>query len=95
MVEILQVIKHKVKSWKRFHNFKGNKTQISFDWKNDQDSQEDLLWIFIGNYTKKLNSSQTIILKMLMKHLLKKKIKHVTMFYNWVSTLWCVLSDVY
>ena len=75
MVMIIQVLKKESNSWSSYHSFKGNKTQISFKWQN---GKENILWINIGDYPKMLNFQQTEILKLLLEHLLKEKIKFAT-----------------
>jgi hypothetical protein len=51
------------------------KTQISFKW---EDGVKKKLLIYIGNYSKMLNFSQTEIFRLLLKHILDEKIEFST-----------------
>ncbi|MFX0032066.1 MAG: hypothetical protein ACFE8E_02365 [Candidatus Hodarchaeota archaeon] len=75
IIMILQVLKRKEKSWSGFHSFKDAKTQISFKW---DDKVNNKLKITIGKYSKILNFSQIELLRLLLKHILKEKIKYAT-----------------
>ena len=75
LVMILRVLKRKINSWSGYHTYKENNTPISFSWEK---SEEDKLWINIGNYSKMLGVAQIEIFKLLLKHLLKEKIKFAT-----------------
>ncbi len=75
LIMILQVLKKNEKGWSSFHNFKDSKTQISFKWDEKSDKR---LMIRIGKYSKVLNFSQVELLRLLLKHILKEKIKYAT-----------------
>ncbi|MFX1493737.1 MAG: hypothetical protein ACFFBZ_05605 [Promethearchaeota archaeon] len=75
IIMILQVLKKKEKAWSSYHNFKDSKTQISFKWDEKNDKK---LMIRIGKYSKVLNYSQIELLRLLLKHIIKEKIKYAT-----------------
>lgn len=75
IIMILEVLKRKEKAWSSFHNFKDSKTQISFKWDEKNDKK---LKVSIGKYSKILNFSQIELLRLLLKHILKEKIKYST-----------------
>ncbi len=75
LVMILQVLNRKTLNWQSFHSYKNNKTSISFGW---EDEKAKTLWINIGNYSKMLSFAQSEILKLLILHILKEKIKYAT-----------------
>ncbi|MFW9784777.1 MAG: hypothetical protein ACFFFB_21035 [Candidatus Heimdallarchaeota archaeon] len=75
IIMILQVLKRKEKAWLSFHSFKDSKTPISFKW--DENGGNKLI-ITIGKYSKVLNFSQIELLRLLLKHILKEKIKYAT-----------------
>ncbi len=75
LVMILQVLNRKTLNWQTIHDYKDNKTSISFGWEDDK---AQILWINIGNYSKMLNFAQTEILRLLILHILKEKIKYAT-----------------
>jgi len=75
IVMILEVLNRKILSWTIQHSYKDNKTPISFNWENNDAKN---LWINIANYSKMLNFAQTEILKILLTHILKEKIKYAT-----------------
>jgi len=79
VIMILQVLKRKEKVWSSFHSFKDSKTQISFKW---DDKANNKLKITIGKYSKILNFSQIELLRLLLKHILKEKIKYATTSTN-------------
>lgn len=76
MILILQVLNKEVNMWTSYHKYKENNTKISFQWKQEEGKQS--LWINIGEYYKMLNSSQTEVLRLLLTHILKEKIKYAT-----------------
>jgi len=79
LVLILQVLKHGTKTWSAYHKFKGNTTQISFAWQEETEKTKNkTLFIKIGNYPKMLNFAQAEVLKLLLAHILKEKIKFAT-----------------
>ncbi len=75
IVYILRVLNKEVISWSSYHTFKDNKTQISFKWEKEEKGK---LWIHIGSYSKVLEYSQFMILKMLLEHILEEKIEFAT-----------------
>ncbi len=79
IIMMLQVLNRKLLNWTSFHTYKNNKTPISFGWEDDKTKT---LWINIANYSKMLNFSQTEILRLLLEHILKEKIKYATIMNN-------------
>ncbi len=75
IIMILEVLQRNSDSWSSFHNFNDVKTQISFKW---EDGAKKKLLIYIGNYSKMLNFSQTEIFRLLLKHILDEKIEFAT-----------------
>lgn len=75
IVMILQVLNCDLLTWQSFHTYKDIKTPISFSW---EDEKAKILWINIANYSKMLNFAQAEILKLLIAHILKEKIKYST-----------------
>ncbi len=75
IVMILEVLQRNSDSWSSYHNFNDVKTQISFKW---EDGVKKKLLIYIGNYSKMLNFSQTEIFRLLLKHILDEKIEFAT-----------------
>jgi len=75
IVMILEVLQRNHDSWSSYHNFNDVKTQISFKWENENKKK---LLIYIGNYSKMLNFSQTEIFRLLLKHILEEKIEFAT-----------------
>jgi len=75
VVMILEVLNRKQLNWSSYHTYKNNQTPISFGWENEQ---AKILWINIANYSKMLNFAQAEILRLLLTHILKEKIKHAT-----------------
>lgn len=75
IVMILQVLNHNEQSWSTYHRFNNLNTQISFNW---DPSDEQKLWIHIGEYSKMLDFSQIEILRMLLTHILEEKIEYAT-----------------
>ncbi len=76
IVMMLQVLKRKISNWNSYHTYKDTNTQINFNWK--EESGKKIVWIRIGDYSKMLTVPQIEILKLLLEHLLKEKIKHAT-----------------
>ena len=75
IVMILDVLQRNSDSWSSYHNFNDVKTQISFKW---EDGSKKKLLIYIGNYSKMLNFSQTVIFRLLLAHILEEKIEFAT-----------------
>ena len=75
MVMILQVLNRDLLNWQSFHTYNDIKTPISFGW---EDEKAKVLWINIANYSKMLKFAQAEILKLLISHILKEKIKYST-----------------
>ena len=78
-IMILDVLNRKNLNWTGFHTFNDDKTQISFGW---EDKTTKTLWIKIANYSKMLNYAQADILRRLLDHFLKEKIKKATIMNN-------------
>jgi len=75
IIMILDVLQRNSDSWSSYHNFNDVKTQISFKW---EDGAKKKLLIYIGNYSKMLNFSQTEIFRLLLTHILEEKIEFAT-----------------
>ncbi len=75
IVMILDVLQRNSDSWSGYHSFNDVKTQISFKW---EDGAKKKLLIYIGNYSKMLNFSQTEIFRLLLAHILEEKIEFAT-----------------
>jgi len=75
IIMMLGVLNHKEHRWHSIHNYKENKTVLSFSW---EDENSDSLWINIGDYSKMLNLAQAEILRLLLSHFLKEKIIFAT-----------------
>ena len=75
IIMILEVLQRNNDSWSSYHNFNDVKTQISFKWENEAKKK---LLIYIGNYSKMLNFSQSEIFRLLLKHILEEKIEFAT-----------------
>jgi len=69
------VLNRDLLTWQSFHTYKDIKTPISFSW---EDEKAKILWINIANYSKMLKFAQAEILKLLISHILKEKIKYST-----------------
>jgi hypothetical protein len=72
IVMILKVLKGQLDSWSTYHSYKEEGTNISVNW------QQNVIWINIGEYSKKLQSPQIEILTLLLDHLLREKIEFAT-----------------
>ena len=72
---ILQVLNGKTLNWQTIHDYKDNKTSISYGW---EDEKAQILWINIGNYSKMLNFAQSEIFRLLLLHILDEKIAYAT-----------------
>ena len=75
IIMILQVLNQDLFNWSSYHTYRDEKTPLSFSW---EDKNAKSLWINIANYSKMLNFAQVEILKLLLTHILKEKIKHAT-----------------
>lgn len=75
IVMILDVLQRNSDSWSSYHSFNDVKTQISFKW---EDGAKKKLLIYIGNYSKMLNFSQTTVFRLLLAHILEEKIEFAT-----------------
>ncbi|MFX1237238.1 MAG: hypothetical protein ACFFAS_14940 [Promethearchaeota archaeon] len=75
MMEILEVFDGKCDKWNAFHDFNGEKTQISFNWEKNQ---RNVLWVKINSYARRLQGGQMGIFRKLLSHLIKEKVKHAT-----------------
>jgi hypothetical protein len=69
---ILCILRKELCVWKRFRD---EDIDVTFVWE-DKDAQK--LWIHAANYSKTLNIGQIEVLKLLIKHLLKEKVKFAT-----------------
>lgn len=79
IVMLLQILCQKANSWSTYHTFNEIKTQLSFNWAENNDGDNDpKLWINIGEYKKMLNFAQVEIFRMLLEHILKEKIEYAT-----------------
>ena len=70
LASIMLVLKNKLVEWKNVHEYKAQKTEISFKW----ETKGNWLKVIIGNYTKMLNYAQVELFKVLLKHILKEKL---------------------
>jgi hypothetical protein len=75
MALILQVLSKESDAWTTYHSFKEEKTVINFKWDN---SKKEQIYITIEDYKKSLQTSQIIIFRMLMEHMLVEKIEFAT-----------------
>ncbi len=75
IVMILRVLNRESHKWQSLHFFKGKETSVSFNW---EDNSHEVLWINVGNYSKRLNLAQTEILRLLLTHFLDEKIVNST-----------------
>ncbi|MBD3254549.1 MAG: hypothetical protein GF383_05625 [Candidatus Lokiarchaeota archaeon] len=75
MVMILRVLERQSEKWSSYHSYKEKKTPISINW---ADNNAETLWINIGKYKKMLGLAQAEVLRLLLNHLLKEKIKYAT-----------------
>lgn len=79
IVMILNVFQEKVQNWSSYHKYKGENTQISFNWDKSQENVTNhRLWINVGEYAKMLNFAQVEIFKTLLQHVFKEKIEYST-----------------
>jgi hypothetical protein len=74
IIMLLEVLKKKKDSWSTYHKYKQSNTQISVNWTNN------VLWMNIGKYGKKLDETQVELMKLLLKHILEEKIEFATGF---------------
>lgn len=74
MAMILQVLKSAINVWTTEHEYKEQKTSISFKWEDQKKEKERWLRIQIGGYTKMLNLAQVELFKILLKHIIKEKL---------------------
>lgn len=72
IVMIIKVAKNELEKWGTYHKYNESTTQISINW------QGDVLWINIGEYSKKLGVPEIEILKLLLDHILQEKIIYAT-----------------
>ncbi len=76
IVMILRVLNHKTQKWQCQHVFKDKETSVFFNW---EDINHEVLWINVGNYSKRLHLAQTEILRLLLTHFLNEKIVYSTL----------------
>jgi len=74
-IMILRVLNRQNDKWSTLHSYKNEKTQIQFSWNN---SDQEQLWINIGDYSKMLNYAQVQIFRKLVEHFLDEKIEKAT-----------------
>ena len=72
---MLRVLNKKIPKWTTYHEFKEEKTRISINWGDDKN---EILWINIGEYKKKIGWSQAELLRLLLGHILEEKIQFAT-----------------
>jgi len=77
IIEIIRFLDGGVNSWSTFHKYKDSNTSIEFS--RDKNNDKNTL-VKIGSYMKMLNFSQSEVLRLLLKHILKEKIKFSTVF---------------
>ena len=75
MVYILRVLNKGVESWKTFHKFEDNQTDISFRW--DKEDKERF-HVNGGEYYKMLKYAEIVVFKALLEHVFEEKIAHST-----------------
>lgn len=73
IVMMLEVLKRNRDKWSTVHGFNEEKKGISFNWDKD-----NVLWVKIETYSKKLLYSQTEVMRMLLEHILHEKIEFST-----------------
>lgn len=76
IVLILRVLNRQTLNWHSQHKYKDTTTSISFNW---EDEEAEVLWINIGNYSKRLTLAQTEIFRLLLSHFLQEKIIYSTL----------------
>jgi len=69
---ILCILRKDLFIWK---SYRGEDLEVTYAW---QDNDTNQLWIHAGNYSKTLNIGQIEVLKLLILHLLKEKVKFAT-----------------
>jgi len=75
MISMVRVLNKKIPQWTTFHEFKEEKTKISINWVDDNN---EVMWINIGEYKKKIGWSQAELLRLLLSHILEEKIQFAT-----------------
>ena len=75
IIWMLRVLNKNISQWTTYHEFKEEKTKISFNWVDDKN---ETMWINIGEYKKKIGWSQAELLRLLLSHILKEKIQFAT-----------------
>ncbi len=75
IIWMLRVLNKKIQQWTTFHEFKEEKTRISINW---GENNNEILWINIGEYRKKIGWSQAELLRLLLGHILEEKIQFAT-----------------
>jgi len=75
IIMLKDVMKRKFKTWNTNLKFTGRDINIALKWEENSHLK---LWITVGKYSKVLNYSQVQLLKALLKHLLKEKVKYST-----------------
>ncbi|MFX0077478.1 MAG: hypothetical protein ACFE96_18700 [Candidatus Hermodarchaeota archaeon] len=75
IIMIKDVLKGTFKSWSTNLTLRGRDVNIALAW---EDANPPKLWINAANYSKLLNYSQVQLLRSLLKHILKEKVKSST-----------------
>lgn len=79
IVMMLRVLEQKDNSWSKLHSNGDSETEISFYWEKEGESK---VWVKMADksivYSEMLDVAQAEVLRMLLKHLLKEKIKYAT-----------------
>ncbi len=74
IILIIDVLSKKTSNWTTVHRYQGDTTSISFK------NQRECVQIYISNYSKSLKYPETKILRDLLEHIYKEKIKLATGF---------------
>ena len=75
MVYILRVLSKEKTSWKTFHKFEDNQTDISFQWDKED---EERFHVNGGEYHKMLNYAEIFVFRALLEHVFEEKIARST-----------------
>ncbi|MBN1801083.1 MAG: hypothetical protein JW891_06210 [Candidatus Lokiarchaeota archaeon] len=75
MMEIVDLFKGNADKWSGFHDFNGEKTQISINWENGEKKN---VWVKINSYARRFQGGQMGVFRDLLAHILDEKIAHAT-----------------
>ncbi len=75
IILMVRVLNKKIPQWTTFHEFKEEKTRIGINW---EENNNEIFWINIGEYKKKIGWSQAELLRLLLSHILEEKIQFAT-----------------